>query len=181
METGGNDVPNRQERRGRYMFREMQRKKQQLSQEESIAILERGSSGVLALWGDAGYPYTVPLSYVYENGAIYFHSAVKGHKIDAVKNSSKASFCVISDDLVVPGRYTTLFRSVVVFGQIRVLEDEEEKRKTLKILGKKYHPLDTEKNRMDVVDKALGRVCMLKLKIEHMTGKEAAELMKMTE
>ncbi|MCI8727328.1 MAG: pyridoxamine 5'-phosphate oxidase family protein [Hungatella sp.] len=163
------------------MFREMRRNRQMLSEEECVAILERGSAGVLSLQGDDGYPYGVPISYVYHKGKLYFHSAAQGHKIDAVKNSPRASFCVIADDLVVPETYTTLFRSVVVFGQIQVIEDEEEKRKALGILGKKYHPLDTEAHRMDVVDKSLGRVCMLELGIAHMTGKEARELANMKE
>ena len=107
------------------MFREMRRNRQMLSEEECVAILERGSAGVLSLQGDDGYPYGVPISYVYHKGKLYFHSAAQGHKIDAVKNSPRASFCVIADDLVVPETYTTLFRSVVVFGQIQVIEDEE--------------------------------------------------------
>ena len=84
------------------MFREMRRKKQLLSEEACIAVLDRGTSGVLAVSGDDGYPYTVPLSYVYCDGKIYFHSAKSGHKIDAIKNSSKVSFCVIDQDKIVP-------------------------------------------------------------------------------
>ena len=37
------------------MFREMRRKKQVLSREDNIAILNRGTSGVLAVYGDDGY------------------------------------------------------------------------------------------------------------------------------
>ena len=80
------------------MFREMRRKLQLLDEKESIALLERGTAGVLALSGDEGYPYAVPISYVYNDSKIFFHSAVSGHKIDAIKNSDKASFCVIAQD-----------------------------------------------------------------------------------
>ena len=75
------------------MFREMRRKKQILTPEKSIEILKKGTSGVLALSGDDGYPYAVPLSYVYENSMLYFHGAKEGHKIDAIRTCDKASFC----------------------------------------------------------------------------------------
>ena len=67
------------------MFPAMRRKKQLLSQEETAAVLARGSSGVLALAGENGYPYAVPLSYVYDGGRLYFHCARSGHKLDAIR------------------------------------------------------------------------------------------------
>ncbi|NLA77117.1 MAG: 5-nitroimidazole antibiotic resistance protein, partial [Clostridiales bacterium] len=106
------------------MFREMRRFKQQLAMAECENILARGTSGVLALNGDGGYPYAVPMSYVYDNGKIIFHSAREGHKYDAVLKSDRASFCVIDEDNVVPEKYTTYFRSVIAFGKIRILEDD---------------------------------------------------------
>ena len=75
---------------------------------------------VLALLGDNDYPYAVPISYVYDDGKVYFHSAKSGHKIDAIQRTAKASFCVIDEDLVVPEEYTTYFRSVIAFGRIRL-------------------------------------------------------------
>ena len=77
------------------MFRDMRRKQQALPYEESVTILESASSGVLAVLGDEGYPYTVPLSYVYREGKLYFHCASEGHKLDAIRGCDKASFCVI--------------------------------------------------------------------------------------
>lgn len=109
------------------MFREMRRSKQQLSQEETEAVLTRGTSGVLSVLGDGGYPYGVPLSYVYHDGKLYFHWALSGHKLDAVRACPKASFCVVDRDQVVPPEYTTYFRSAIAFGTVRVVEDPEEK------------------------------------------------------
>ena len=97
-------------------FRPMRRNRQQLSEEESIEILQKATSGVLALLGDNGYPYAVPISYVYADGKIYFHSALSGHKVDAIRSCDKASFCVIEQDDVQPKKYTTFFRSVIAFG-----------------------------------------------------------------
>ncbi len=79
-------------------FREMRRKRQQLAEEESIAILEKATAGTLALLGDNDYPYAVPISYVYHDGKLYFHSALAGHKVDAIRKCDKASFCVIEQD-----------------------------------------------------------------------------------
>ena len=121
------------------MFREMRRKRQQLSEKEAAAVLERGTSGVLAVLGDGGYPYAVPLSYVYQDGKIYFHCAGSGHKLDGIRNCDKVSFCVIDQDEVHPEKYTTYFRSVIAFGKARILE-EDEKRKTILLLTEKYCP-----------------------------------------
>lgn len=72
------------------MFREMRRKRQLLSDEESEAILRKMPHGVLALHGDGGYPYAVPVSYVYADGKIYFHSALEGHKVDAIRQDARS-------------------------------------------------------------------------------------------
>jgi nitroimidazol reductase NimA-like FMN-containing flavoprotein (pyridoxamine 5'-phosphate oxidase superfamily) len=90
-------------------FREMRRKRQQLTDADSIAVLQKATSGTLALLGDNDYPYAVPISYVYDNGKLYFHSAMAGHKVDAIRRCNKASFCVIEKDDVRPEKYTTYF------------------------------------------------------------------------
>lgn len=54
----------------------MRRKRQQLSDEAARQVLEQATSGVLAVMGDGGYPYAVPLSYVWHDGRLIFHSAV---------------------------------------------------------------------------------------------------------
>ncbi len=159
------------------MFREMRRKLQLLDEKESIALLERGTAGVLALSGDEGYPYAVPISYVYNDSKIFFHSAVSGHKIDAIKNSDKASFCVIAQDHIVPKEYTTYYKSVIAFGRLRILEDASKKRAAIELLAQKYYPADTREGRTDTINEAWSRMCLLELDIEHMTGKAARELM----
>lgn len=163
------------ERRNSTMFREMRRKKQLLTEAESENLLKEGSSGVLALLGDGGYPYAVPLSYVYENSKLYFHGAKAGHKVDAIRNCNKASFCVISQDTVVPEEYTTYYKSVIVFGEIRVLE-REEALKAIRQLADKYHPAGSEAEREKEISDFQSSLCMLELSVEHMTGKRAKEL-----
>ena len=159
------------------MFREMRRKKQLLSSDDSIAVLRRGTSGVLAVSGDDNYPYAVPLSYVYHDGKIYFHCAKIGHKLDAIRRNEKVSFCVIDKDDVIPEEYTTYFRSVIVFGKARVLEDEAEKRSALETLAARYSP-DHEEGRLAEIEKSISHLCMVELSIDHISGKESIELVK---
>lgn len=156
-------------------FREMRRKRQQLSEEESVCILKKGTAGTLALLGDNGYPYAVPISYVFADGKLYFHSALSGHKIDAIRNCDKASFCVIDKNDVHPEKYTTYFRSVIAFGCIHIIEDEQEKLATARLLGDKYNPNQEEALQKEL-EKGLSRMVMIRFDIEHLTGKEAIEL-----
>lgn len=160
------------------MFREMRRKKQILSREEDVKILKRGTSGTLALIGDEDYPYAVPISYVYENNKIYFHGAKTGHKIDAIAKNKKASFCVIDEDKIVPDEFTTYFRSVIIFGKIRILKDENEIRNVIQKIADKYST-DAEKSTRDKeIEREWKILCVLEMSIEHMTGKEAIEFVK---
>lgn len=158
------------------MFREMRRKRQLLSDEESIEILKKGTSGVLALLGDAEYPYAVPISYIYEDHKILFHAAKEGHKIDAIRKCNKASFCVIAQDKIVPEEYTTYYKSVIVFGKIRILEDQDEIGRAIEKLAIKYHPEDSGINRSQEIARGWSALCMIELSIEHMTGKGAKEI-----
>ena len=158
-------------------FRAMRRKRQQLSEEESVAILKKATAGTLALLGDNDYPYAVPLSYVYQEGRVYFHSALAGHKVDAIRKCDKASFCVIEQDDVQPEKYTTFFRSVIAFGRIHIIEDEHEKLETARMLGNRYNPNHDEALQKEI-EGGLSRMLMIRFDIEHLTGKEAIELMK---
>lgn len=160
------------------MFREMRRKKQALSKEEISSILYRGTSGVLALSGDDNYPYAVPISYVYDGQKIYFHCAKSGHKLDAIQQNAKVSFCVIDQDQIVPDEYTSYFRSIIAFGQMEIVKDELEKRTAIEKLAIKYAPKDTDVGRKNAIDREWVPLCVLKMNIDHITGKEAIELIK---
>lgn len=159
------------------MFRKMRRFKQLLSNEVAVEVLERNTGGTLALLGDEDYPYAVPISYVYTDGKIYFHSAKEGHKIDAIKNHDKASFCVIDKDQIVPEKYTTYFRSVIAFGKIRIIEDKSEIRKFATILAMKYSA-DFAEGIPEEIDSTINSMVIIEMEIEHMTAKEAIELVK---
>ena len=153
----------------------MRRKRQQLSDEESYAILQKATSGTLALLGDGGYPYAVPISYVYSEGKLYFHSALSGHKVDAIRGCDRASFCVVAQDDVKPALYTTFFRSVIAFGRIHIVDDEAEKLAAARLLGNRYNPHQDEALQKEL-ENGLARMLVIRLDIEHLTGKESIEL-----
>ena len=158
------------------MCREMRRKKQALNAGEITQILKRNTSGVLSVNGDDGYPYGVPLSYVYLDSKLYFHCAGAGHKLDSILKDDKVSFCVIDQDQVVGEEYTTYFRSVIAFGRARVLEGAEKLRPLVE-LCEKYYPGHLEQTRQKA-EHALKNVSIVEVTIEHMTGKTAMELVK---
>lgn len=140
-------------------------------------ILKENTSGVLSVYGEDGYPYGVPLSYVYADGKLYFHSAKDGHKIDAVRNNNKVSFTVIAQDNIVAEEYTTYFQSVIAFGTARILEQDDEKRAAIEQLAEKYMP-DLKEGRLQEIEKEFHRLCMIEVTIDSLTGKEAIELVR---
>ena len=155
------------------MFREMRRSKQLLSMEDTKAVMDRCTNGVLACFGDEDYPYAVPVSYVYFNDKIYFHSAKAGHKIDAVMKNPKVSFSVIDEDTIVSEEYTTYFRSVIAFGNARIAEGDEWL-EAFKALVEKYSGDQPEEVRHKEIT-GCSQSYIIAIDITHITGKEAIE------
>ncbi len=153
----------------------MRRFKQQLTEEESIDILRHTTSGVLSLCSNDLKPYGVPLSHVYHDGKLYFHSAMVGHKVDLIKQNENACFTVIAKDEIHPERFTTYFQSVIASGKIRIIEREEEKLRILEILGRRCNPNDAEALAKELKS-GLSRCLALEMTIEIITGKQAIEL-----
>lgn len=155
------------------MFRKMRRKAQQLTQQETLRVLEYGRTGVLAVNGDGGYPYAVPLNYVWDGEAVYFHCACEGHKTDALNSDSRVSFCVVERDTVVPQLFATDYRSAILFGRAQAVQEDEERRYALERLNQKYAPDLPEEGQREIAE-AFSRVCIIKLVPEHLSGKAAA-------
>lgn len=157
------------------MDRKMRRFRQQLTDKECVEILCNTTAGVLALCGDDKQPYGVPLSHVYDNGKLYFHSALQGLKIDLLGQNNNVSFTVIAQDEIHPEKYTTYFRSVIAFGSVRIIEDEGEKMRALEILGRRCNADDDEGLKKEITS-GFSRCLMLEMSIERITGKQAIEL-----
>lgn len=157
------------------MFREMRRKKQLLPEREAEEILRRGKTGVLGVAGDGGYPYAVPLNYVYEDGTIYFHCAKTGHKLDAIRRNGKVSFCVVDQDKVVPEQFTTHYKSAIAFGKAAVLTGDGAKRAAIELLVRKYAP-DRREQGEEAIEREWDALCVVAVSVEHLTGKAARGL-----
>ena len=157
------------------MFREMLRKKQQLTQEACIEILKKEPRGVLSVLGDDGYPYGMPMNHYYceEDGKIYFHSGKNGHRIDAVKHCDKASFCVYDGGFRREGEWALNISSVIVFGRIELIEDQEKIYKIARLLSYKFTN-DEEYIEREIQKSGPGTM-MFALVPEHMTGKLVKE------
>lgn len=156
-------------------MREMRRVRQQMAAEDNEAVLKRGSHGIMGVMGDDGYPYTVPVSYVHHAGAIYFHCAKEGYKLDAIRACDKVSFTVVDADVVVEKEYTTYYRSVMVFGRASVVEDDAERREAFLAIAKKYSPSMNLESHEAVIARSGARACVVKIEPERITGKEAIE------
>lgn len=158
----------------------MRRFRQQLPESEVIEILERNADGVLSVIGDDGYPYGVPVNYVYADGKIWFHAAVSGHKKDAMERNDKVCFTVVDTHDVIPEARATHYRSVIAFGRARFLEDPAEKRAALQVFGYK-HSADYRQDVDEEIRTDFSRTLAVEITIEHMTGKESKDLMLLRE
>lgn len=155
------------------MFRQMRRKNQQLSLEEAKEILTQVSTGILSVNGDNGYPYPIPINYLYQQGKIYVHCAKTGHKIEAIANNPKVCFCVVAKDKVVPSHFATDYCSVVVFGRAKIVDDWEATVDALRGLNEKYCSPYMEKGEAEI-KKAKKAVAIIEITPEHITAKAAS-------
>jgi len=157
------------------MFREMRRKAQGLPMDECLRILSETTHGVLAVCGDDGYPYAVPLNHVMLDGKIYFHCAVEGHKLDAILNCDKVSFCAIDASDVDGPAYVTQYRSVIAFGRARIVREDESKMRALVALCEKFCPPDSQRH-MQEIRLSYDHAAIVEMTIEHLSGKESRAL-----
>ncbi|QCX34248.1 pyridoxamine 5'-phosphate oxidase family protein [Caloramator sp. E03] len=152
------------------MFRELRRKDRKMEENESKIILSEGIFGVLSTIGEDGYPYGVPVNYVYKEGNIFFHSAVEGKKIDNFKFNNKVSFCVVGKADIISKKFSMAYESVIVFGRVKELE-EKEKEEALFELIKKYCN-DYINEGAEYIEKAKNKTKVFKIEIEHISGKK---------
>ena len=157
------------------MERKMRRFRQELPLAESKQILTDGSHAVWAVSGDDNYPYAVPVNYLYDGKAIYIHCARQGHKLDSIRRNPRCSLCIVDKDEIHPEKFTSYFRSVIVFGKATIITDKSEIIAVLKLLCEKYSPgIDPD----DEIHKLINAVCMVRIDIEAISGKEAIELVR---
>jgi len=152
------------------MFRKMRLGKKGLSQDQAWQVLEKAHYGVLAVLGDSGYPYGVPVQYVVMNKAIYIHCAKQGHKLDAIAAEPKVCFTAVSDMQILADDFNTAFHSAVAFGKAALLEDEQEILAALWKIFEKYTPDHLEAAKDYLADN-LAATAVIKITVDHLTGK----------
>ena len=159
------------------MFRPVRKKANEISVEEAKKLLHEARRGVLAVSGDDGYPYAVPINYLYAEDAqeIIFHGSKVGHKVDALKRSDKVCFTVVSGESVEieDEAWAPFLKSAVVFGRCHLVEDRGESDALCKKFAMKYYP--TEKMVDDEVAASGKAVQMFRISIDHISGKKVQE------
>ncbi len=153
------------------MFRNMARKKQALTTEECIQILKTQKRGVLSVIGDDGYPYGLPINHYYceSDGKLYFHSGSSGHKIDAIRNCDKISFCVYDSGYRKDNQWALNIKSVIVFGRAEIVEDHQKALDICRDLS--YNFTHDEDYIQKEIASAGARVLVFSLNPEHISGK----------
>ena len=157
------------------MFREMLRKKQALTKEECVEVLKNQVRGVLSVLGDGGYPYGLPIDHWYcpQDGHIYFHCGKVGHKLDAIRACDKVSYCVFDQGFRREGEWALNFKSVIVFGRARIVEDRERCVEISRQISYKFTQ-DTDYIENEIAHFAAGVACV-ELIPESITGKRVNE------
>ena len=157
------------------MFREIRRKTKIIDRAVAEALLQSGRRGVLAVNGDDGYPYAVPINYFYDKDAqkIYFHGARIGHKVDSLRACDKVCFTVYGNERIKEETWAPFVQSTVVFGRCHLMKHDVQAMAVLTKLAMKYYP--TEQMVEEEIDKAGKAVQMFEIEIEHLSGKEIQE------
>lgn len=157
------------------MFRELTRKNKQISMEECIRVLKNETRGVLSVLGDNEYPYGMPMNHWYneKDGKIYFHCGKKGHRLDALKNHDKVSFCVYDEGYRNDGEWALNVKSVIVFGKIDIIDDMD---KIVNISTNLSHKFTQDEAYIrEEIEKYAHETLLLQLTPEHICGKLVKE------
>ena len=157
------------------MFRPIKKKKNEISTEAAKELLRTSRRGILAVNGDDGYPYAIPINYFYDETSekIFFHGSRAGHKVDALKECDKICFTVTGQEMLKAEPWAPFVKSAVVFGRCHLIEDREDTLKTLKQLAMKYYP--DEQTADEEIVRSAKAVQMFEITIEHISGKEVQE------
>lgn len=157
------------------MFRPMRRSKQALSVQEAKHLLSTEKRGVLAVNGDDGYPFAIPINFFYDEPQekIYFHGGKAGHKVDALKKDAKVCFTVYGNETFVEDDWAPYLHSVVVFGKCRLIADAKQTEESTRTLALKYYP--TKEEVEAEIAKDIHAVQLYELTIEHLIGKRVHE------
>ena len=157
------------------MFTELRRTDKSKHTGDAEQILTDAPWGTLALTLENGYPYCLPVSHIYHEGSIYFHSAVAGQKYTALLDGPKVCFSAVGEQThLLPGKFTVAYASAVAFGRVSLVEGKAEAIRMLELITAKYDPTATPQSTTAYIRAHLERCCVFKITVEHLTGKGIA-------
>lgn len=150
----------------------MRRKEKEITDKNAIeSIILKSPVCRLAL-AEGDRPYIVPLCFGYEDDTLYFHSAREGRKLDILRKNNKVCFEFDIDNEIVEAddvcRWSMNFQSVIGLGRGSIIDDIESKRKAFNIIMQHY-----SRNSYEYPDKTIKKIVIIKVEIEHMTGKKS--------
>ena len=157
---------------------QLRRADRAMSEQRAYEMLERGFSGQLATVGGDGYPYCIPLLYIWMDGEIYLHtSSASGHLRANVEREPRICFELDEPDQVFDsGRFECdsglAYRSVIVFGKIRIVEERAVKQRFCEVLMEKYGKPDSA--RPKGFFPRIDAITVYAVAVERMTGTEMA-------
>ena len=151
---------------------ELRRKDRAMDRDQAWRLLEKGEYGVLSTVSADGQPYGTPLHYALMDGAIYFHCATSGHKLDNIAANDRVSLCVVGRCEVMPDQFATLYESVVVFGRATEVF-EADKQKALEALLDKYSR-DYLAEGLEYTRKVFSKARVFQVSVETVRGKARA-------
>jgi len=170
----------------------MRRKDREMGREFGMKIIDKSRHGVISMVDEDNEPYGIPLSIVRDGHNLYFHSAMEGRKVKIFEKNPSVSVVFVGEIkvpenynkeeldeivkyeskavLLISSVFTTEFESAVAKGKVKLVEDEEEKIKAMKLICEKYTP--TKMDYFDMAIKAgLKRTNVYRIEIEEITGK----------
>lgn len=149
----------------------MRRKDRERGEDFALAVLENCPYATFATVNEDGSPYCIPVSPVYYCGAVYFHCAPEGQKIDNIRRNPQVCLCCADGVKDIPEHFTTAYQSCVIFGRAELVYNEEEKIMALRKLCEKHAASNMEQF-AQAISRSLSHTAICKITIERITGKQ---------
>lgn len=163
-----------------------------MNKEFALSVIDKSTYGVVSMIGEDNEPYGIPLSIVRDGDTLYFHSAMDGDKVRILNKNPSVSVAFIGETkipenyteneldeivkdeskavLLISSVFTTEYESAVVKGQVKLVEDEEEKINAMKLVCEKYTPTKMKYFHV-AINSGLKRTNVYKIEIDNITGK----------
>lgn len=148
----------------------MRKIEKKMSTEDSLKIIRTGEYGILSMITNDLGVYGVPLNYVYNNNAIYFHCAKEGYKLRNLKNNNNVSFCVVGKTEIIPRKFSTKYESIIIKGKAFEVKGDEKYQALVKLIEK--YSCDFINEGIKYIDKSINKTEIIRIDINEISGKK---------